>query len=324
MTVTISAPISEVLRTNQCVNPSFEVSNEFLDADSGVSLTDTSTPALVHVGGYAARATMPASPAAPLGVWQQTLSVAPGQASGASFWVQPTTGDLPFSVRTEWINASDVVFSTVWAGAATVTNGTYALVSSGGISAPAGTVAVRHALVQGDLGVNSTASASFVTDAWSQYVGASVLDVNGYLAGDYFDGDSAAPGLDYAWSGTPGLSRSTEFIPAQEASPDLVIDYAYQREARTIIHTVLDRSDADVTLRPVGLRRGTLNMYCRTRTTATALEDLHRLSLPLTLDATEDEETASMVYVPTGTLDVSWDATFDRWLVAVGYQEVLP
>lgn len=105
-------------------------------------------------------------------------------------------------------------------------------------------------------------------------------------------------------------------------TPTLVLDYAYDREARTIAHTVLDRSDPDVTLRPVGLRTGTLNLFCADRSTATAVEELHRTPAPLFL-ASDDEATADMAYVVTGRLGVSWDADNDRWKVTADYAEVL-
>lgn len=106
-------------------------------------------------------------------------------------------------------------------------------------------------------------------------------------------------------------------------TPSLVINYAYTREARTLVHTVLDRSDPDVTLRPVGLRTGTLNLFCTTRALATDVEQLHRQIGVLTL-ASDEEPTANMSYVTTGRVSTSWDDAFDRWTVAVDYAEVAP
>lgn len=149
----------------------------------------------------------------------------------------------------------------------------------------------------------------------------------GALAGvsTYFDGNTPADGvLTYAWTGAENASSSEEVqtLP-HSVTPTLVLDYSYEREARTIAHTVLDRSDPDVTLRPVGLRTGTLNLFCATRAIATDAEEMHRQSRVLTLTS-DDEPTADMTYVATGSLSTEWDATNNRWTVRVGYQEVTP
>lgn len=143
----------------------------------------------------------------------------------------------------------------------------------------------------------------------------------------YFDGGSTPDGDEsYHWTNYDSPTNGAYATAATtSASPDLVIDYTYTRTARTIVHEVVDqRSDPDVTLRPVSLRAGVLNLWCRTRELATELEDLHTASVPLELDASDDEPTASMTYVPTGLLTVTWDPTFNRWTVAAGYQEVSP
>ncbi|MBD8077698.1 hypothetical protein [Cellulosimicrobium arenosum] len=105
--------------------------------------------------------------------------------------------------------------------------------------------------------------------------------------------------------------------------PTLVLDYSYEREARTIVHTVLDRSDPDITLRPVGLRTGTLTMFCLTRALAVDVEDIHRTFGLLTLTS-DEEPTADMFYVATGRIGSSWDPEHNRWTVTVDYAEVLP
>lgn len=106
-------------------------------------------------------------------------------------------------------------------------------------------------------------------------------------------------------------------------TPDLILDYAYSRAARTLVHQPIAGTALDVTLRPLALRTGTLNCWCQTRDLAYDVEAVHAGPAVLTLDADDDEPFASMRYVPTGgQLTVTWDATYDKWLVAVPYQEV--
>jgi hypothetical protein len=106
-------------------------------------------------------------------------------------------------------------------------------------------------------------------------------------------------------------------------TPDLVIDYAYQRPARTLVHQSIDGNALDVTLRDVGLRTGTLNLFCVDRVLAAQLEALHEEPVVLTLDADDDDVLASMRYVVTGgSLTVTWNADYDKWVVAVPYQEI--
>jgi hypothetical protein len=104
-------------------------------------------------------------------------------------------------------------------------------------------------------------------------------------------------------------------------TPNLVTDYSYTRTARTIVHTVLDRSDPDTTLRPVGLRTGSLSMLCATRELASELEALHLAPGPRFLTS-DDEPTADMTYLAVGDLGTTYDADGDVWLVTIGYQEV--
>lgn len=140
----------------------------------------------------------------------------------------------------------------------------------------------------------------------------------------YFDGSTEPLGHNtFAWTGAANASMSVVNGPSI-ASPDLVTDYNYQREARTIVHTTIAGSEPDISLRPIGLRNGTLNMFCKDRATATRVENLHLEPFTLYLDATDDEPTASMYYVATGQISVAYDSQYRTWKVSVAYQEVAP
>ncbi|MCB7135362.1 hypothetical protein [Cellulosimicrobium marinum] len=118
---------------------------------------------------------------------------------------------------------------------------------------------------------------------------------------------------------------TTISVPGTEtaASPELVLNYAYEREARTMVHAVLDRSEPDVTLRHTGLRRGTLALFCTSRDQAAFMEAVHTAALPLTLES-DDDPLANMTYVASGRVGSSYDAENDKWTVTVDYAEVSP
>lgn len=100
-------------------------------------------------------------------------------------------------------------------------------------------------------------------------------------------------------------------------TPILVEGYKATRSARNIIH---DTAATDVTLRPAGLRKGTLNMLCETLADALAIEALH---LPAVVITFSDATVGPMYYVASGDIDVEQDdATGTMWWVRVAFQEV--
>lgn len=106
-------------------------------------------------------------------------------------------------------------------------------------------------------------------------------------------------------------------------TPEEVNGFASAREARTIIHTILGRSDPDVTLRPAGLRTGTLKLVFATGAASAAAEAVVRYPQVLTLsDADVPEVGMSFVVAEgeiTNTLDLETQAV---WVLEVPYQEV--
>lgn len=181
----------------------------------------------------------------------------------------------------------------------------------------------------------------FVTFGWwlyqstgSNLPAASTLDVAGLMIEDgatattWFYGATPADGdLSYRFAGAENASASQEILTVPNAAtPDLVTDYGYGREARTIVHPVLGASASglavpDVTLRAPTTRTGMLAMLCATRETATDVEAMHLTARTLTLTV-DDEPTANMAYVATGPMAVEYDADADVWWVRVTYAEV--
>lgn len=110
-------------------------------------------------------------------------------------------------------------------------------------------------------------------------------------------------------------------------TPHLVMGYEAARQGGTLVHPILGRASADITLRPAGLRTGTLRLLFTGSTAdadSLAAATAHAASSVAVL-ASGDLASVAMSYVvpDTGrivrTLD---DETRAAWTVAVDFQEV--
>lgn len=119
---------------------------------------------------------------------------------------------------------------------------------------------------------------------------------------------------------TSTITHSTGTI-----SPTVINGYEATREARSVVHQILNRSDPDVTLRAPGLRRGALK--CVFATEAEAVSAFGVLSIPQVLvlnDSTAPSIGMSFV-VADGDLHVTLDPeTRVVWIVTVPFVEVSP
>jgi len=107
-------------------------------------------------------------------------------------------------------------------------------------------------------------------------------------------------------------------------SPTLVLGYRSTRPARNLVHSIIDRADPDVTLKPAGLRTGTMQLFHLTLATALACEALHALEGVCTLEDTDLPE-LDMSYIAAGDITLELDPdTRKRWVVSLEYQEVTP
>jgi len=104
--------------------------------------------------------------------------------------------------------------------------------------------------------------------------------------------------------------------------PTIVDGYESTHETRSIVHQILGRPDPDVTLRPAGLRTGTLRLVFADEFAAADAETEFGVGGVFTFHPIE-RETLPMDFVPTGrvtrTLD---DQTRRVWIVAVDFHEV--
>lgn len=104
--------------------------------------------------------------------------------------------------------------------------------------------------------------------------------------------------------------------------PTLVTGWESTRDARNILHDIIGRADFDVTLRPAGLRSGTLEMLFSSLDNALAAEALLVQAKSFTLEDT-DRPTLNMTFVASGSITVAIDEdTRTLWTVACDFQEV--
>lgn len=102
----------------------------------------------------------------------------------------------------------------------------------------------------------------------------------------------------------------------------LVLGYETGYESTTVVHRIIGREDPDVTLSPVPLRTGDLQMWCHDEASAAALVALHRVLGVLSLTS-DTAPTIAMTYVVgPGRLSAREEPGSSRWVVTVPYVEV--
>jgi hypothetical protein len=99
--------------------------------------------------------------------------------------------------------------------------------------------------------------------------------------------------------------------------------YDSTREVRNVVHPIIGRADVEATLKPAGLRAGTMTLVFTDRAAAHTAAQAHADVGVFTL-ADTDVPTASMSYIVQGSLQLTLDPeTAREWLLRVGFQEVL-
>jgi len=114
---------------------------------------------------------------------------------------------------------------------------------------------------------------------------------------------------------------STINTGATTITPDLVLSYEATRAGRNILHTIIGRTDPDVTFAPAGLRSGTLELFFLTRLDAFAAGNLHALPNKFVLADTTHPQ-IGMTYVLDGSIGYKLDIPSQRWVVTIDFHEV--
>ncbi|NYF29232.1 MULTISPECIES: hypothetical protein [unclassified Microbacterium] len=105
--------------------------------------------------------------------------------------------------------------------------------------------------------------------------------------------------------------------------PTVVDGYEASSEARSIVHTVMGRTDPDITLRPAGMRTGTLSLVFATRAAAWAAFAILRVPQVLTLTDPDVPEVGMSFVVAGGSISMGLDdETRSVWTVSVPFHEV--
>lgn len=105
-------------------------------------------------------------------------------------------------------------------------------------------------------------------------------------------------------------------------TPTAVDGYESARTPRTIVHTILGRSDPDITLRPAGLRSGTLTLVFATGAEASGAEAVLRTPEVFALTNPDVPEMAMSFVVAEGDLRTVLGDTRQSWNVDVPFREV--
>lgn len=120
---------------------------------------------------------------------------------------------------------------------------------------------------------------------------------------------------------------STQIItPTTTITPTLVEGYDAQRGGGAIVHQIPGRSTGpDVTLRPAGLRTGTLNLFFTSETAAT--QAWAAVCVAGVFQVLSDERSIGMSFVVPEGQQIGFqldDTTRAHWRVTVPFQEVTP
>lgn len=107
-------------------------------------------------------------------------------------------------------------------------------------------------------------------------------------------------------------------------APDNVDGYEASRGARTKVHNVLGRVDPDITLRPAGLRTGTLTLGFIGESDAFDAHTQFSKGVVWTFYTDERPITFSFVVPDGGTISLRLDdATRDLWFISLPFSEVI-
>jgi hypothetical protein len=114
---------------------------------------------------------------------------------------------------------------------------------------------------------------------------------------------------------------------AETITPTQILGYADASEGGNIIHPILGRAEPDVTLRPGGLRSGTLTLGFQGATSesdSAVARALLNSGVVFNIVST-DRGTIEMAFVRSGQVGRELeDNTRDAWTVTVDFHEVAP
>lgn len=106
-------------------------------------------------------------------------------------------------------------------------------------------------------------------------------------------------------------------------TPDLVLGISAAREARTVVHDILERTDPDASIRPAALRKGTAELFFLDEFDVDDAAALFAGAHVWTLTDPERLSLEMVFVVAEGAIETELDPqTRTRWLLRVPYREV--
>lgn len=104
--------------------------------------------------------------------------------------------------------------------------------------------------------------------------------------------------------------------------PLALSQYSTRRQARTIVHDVLGRSEPDITFRPASLRSGMLRLSFDSASASAAAENVHATGQTFTVVSPVEGVGGMRYVVASGDIERSYDGN-GEWVLMVPFQEVL-
>ena len=106
-------------------------------------------------------------------------------------------------------------------------------------------------------------------------------------------------------------------------TPNLVKTWSSAQESRNVIHHIIGRSDPDITLKPAGLRTGTLELFYLTKTAAETARDVFAREGVFVIDSDDETWLDGFRFVVSGSITAALEsADLTSWHISVDFQEV--
>lgn len=107
-------------------------------------------------------------------------------------------------------------------------------------------------------------------------------------------------------------------------TPEMITTWGVSQDSRNVVHTIIGRTDPDITLKPSATRTGTLEMLF---TSASSAETARGILANGTVFTISDSETwlNGFDFVMSGSISTSLeDSTRNVWIITADFAEVIP
>lgn len=106
--------------------------------------------------------------------------------------------------------------------------------------------------------------------------------------------------------------------------PVLVKNWESAQETRNIIHKIIGKSAPDVTIKPAGMRTGTLSLFYTTLSAAESARSIFTTAAVFTITSTDAPWLDGFKFVISGSVSAAIEEVdLASWHISIDYQEVL-